>query len=138
LRKNRPTKDKRIFNDAKVSDHHAIIPTEKKVVDSAGCRLKKGMFMTLWCAAYLAVFYPDHEYLSTTVIMRSGKDNFKASGRVVTEEGWRGALSETPAGCRKAAEKTAKRPPTKMAIPAPKMTRTNSLCQISRRATPVK
>lgn len=89
LRQNRPQKDKRVFNDSKVSDHHAIIPTEKKVVDTSNWPTAEKNVYDLVVRRFLAVFYPDHEYLSTTVVMRSDKDNFKASGRVITEEGWR-------------------------------------------------
>ncbi|HAE38288.1 MAG TPA: DNA topoisomerase III [Candidatus Riflebacteria bacterium] len=89
LRNNRPTKDKRIFNDAKVSDHHAIIPTEKKVTDTSGWPQAEINIYDMVVRRFLAAFYPDHEYLSTTVVMRSGKDNFKATGRVISEEGWR-------------------------------------------------
>ncbi|KAF1080024.1 MAG: DNA topoisomerase III [Candidatus Rifleibacterium amylolyticum] len=109
LRKNRPTKDKRVFNDSKVSDHHAIIPTEKKVADTAGWPAEERNIYDLVVRRFLAAFYPDHEYLSTTVVMRSGKDNFKASGRVVTEEGWRALYPKRQQAAEKAAEKTAEK-----------------------------
>lgn len=89
LRKNRPTKDKRVFNSAKVSDHHAIIPTEKRVTDTSGWTSAEKHVYDMVVRRFLAVFYPDHQYLSTTIIMRSGKESFKATGKVVTDEGWR-------------------------------------------------
>ncbi|PKL46271.1 MAG: DNA topoisomerase III [Candidatus Riflebacteria bacterium HGW-Riflebacteria-2] len=107
LRKNRPTKDKRVFNDAKVSDHHAVIPTEKKVADTAGWPAEERNIYDMVVRRFLAVFYPDHEYLSTTVVMRCGKDNFKASGRVVTEEGWRALYPKRQQASEKAADKEA-------------------------------
>ncbi len=109
LRQNRPTKDKRIFNDAKVSDHHAIIPTEKKVPDTAGWPAEERNVYDLVVRRFLAVFYPDHEYLSTTVVMRSGKDNFKASGRVITEEGWRALYPKRQHTAEKAVDKSAEK-----------------------------
>lgn len=106
LRKNRPTKDKRIFNNAKVSDHHAIIPTEKKVSDTSGWPQAEINIYDLVVRRFLAAFYPDHEYLSTTVVMRSGKDNFRASGRVITEEGWRVIYARRQQAVEKAADKS--------------------------------
>lgn len=89
LRANRPKKEKRIFNDAKVSDHHAIIPTEKKVSDISAWPRQDQNVYDLVVRRFLAAFYPDHEYLSTQVVVKSGDENFKANGRVVTIEGWR-------------------------------------------------
>lgn len=105
LRQSRPTKDKRIFNDARVSDHHAIIPTEKRVTDTSSWPTCEKNIYDLVVRRFLAAFYPDHEYLSTTVIMRSGKDNFKATGRVVTEEGWRALYAKRQQTADKASEK---------------------------------
>ncbi len=89
LRKNRPQKDKRVFNDAKVSDHHAIIPTEKKVADTSAWPLAEQQIYDMVVRRFLAAFFPDHEYLSTQVVIKSGEDHLKAGGRVVTAEGWR-------------------------------------------------
>ncbi|MBU1106414.1 MAG: DNA topoisomerase 3 [Candidatus Riflebacteria bacterium] len=106
LRKNRPTKDKRIFNNAKVSDHHAVIPTEKRVTDTASWPQAEKNIYDLVVRRFLAAFYPDHEYLSTTIIMRSGKENFRATGRVVTEEGWRSLYAKRQQQSEKASDKT--------------------------------
>jgi DNA topoisomerase-3 len=54
---------------------------------------------------FLAAFYPDHEYLSTTVVMRSGKDNFKATGRVISEEGWRVIYTKRQQAVEKTSDK---------------------------------
>ena len=105
LRNNRPTKDKRIFNDAKVSDHHAIIPTEKKVTDTSGWPQAEINIYDMVVRRFLAAFYPDHEYLSTTVVMRSGKDNFKATGRVISEEGWRVIYAKRQQAVEKTSDK---------------------------------
>lgn len=77
--------NKRIFNDAKVSDHFAIIPTlqppgslneaERKVYD-------------LIVRRFLAVFFPPAEYLQTTRITRVGEHGFKTEGRVLQKPGW--------------------------------------------------
>jgi len=89
LRDNRPKKDKRVFNDSKVSDHHAIIPTEKRVADTSSWSQTEKNIYDLVVRRFLAVFYPDHQYLSTTIIMKSGAESFKATGKVVQDEGWR-------------------------------------------------
>ncbi len=89
LRKNRPKKDKKVFDNAKVSDHHAVIPTEKKVADTSGWTTAEKNVYDLVVRRFLAVFYPDHQYLSTTIIVRAGGESFKATGKVVTDEGWR-------------------------------------------------
>ncbi len=89
LRKNRPKKDKKVFDNSKVSDHHAIIPTEKKVVDTSGWTTAEKNVYDLVARRFLAVFYPDHQYLSTTIIIKADGESFKATGKVVTDEGWR-------------------------------------------------
>lgn len=89
LRHNRPKKEKRIFNDAKVSDHHAIIPTEKKVADISAWPINEQHVYDLVVRRFLAAFYPDHEYLSTQIVLKAGDDSLKAGGKVVTAEGWR-------------------------------------------------
>ena len=89
LRTNRPKKDKRVFNNAKVSDHHAVIPTEKPVKNMEGWSSSEKKIYDLVVRRFLAVFYPDHQYLSTTIVAKIGDDNFKATGKVVTDEGWR-------------------------------------------------
>lgn len=89
LRANRPKKSKRVFNDAKVSDHHAVIPTEKPVKDTSSWKQTEQDIYDLVVRRFLAAFFPDHKYLSTVVIARSGDDSFKATGKVVTEQGWR-------------------------------------------------
>lgn len=89
LRHNRPKKEKRVFNDAKVSDHHAIIPTEKRVVDTSNWTRQEQNIYDLVVRRFLAAFYPDHQYLSTQVVAKAENENFKANGKVVTDEGWR-------------------------------------------------
>ena len=89
LRNNRPKKDKRVFNNSKVSDHHAVIPTEKRVTDTATWSSAEKKIYDLVVRRFLAVFYPDHQYMSTTIVAKIGDDSFKATGKVVTDEGWR-------------------------------------------------
>jgi DNA topoisomerase III len=77
--------NKRIFNDAKVSDHFAIIPTAlaPKHLNEAEAKL-----YDLVVRRFLAVFYPAAEYLVTTRVTRVAQDAFKSEGRVLREPGW--------------------------------------------------
>lgn len=89
LRDNRPKKNKRVFNDKKVSDHHAIIPTEKNPGNFDSLTKNEQRIYDLIARRFLAVFYPDHKYLSTRIIAKNELDHFKATGKVVTHEGWK-------------------------------------------------
>lgn len=79
-------KSKKVFDNKKVTDHHAIIPTgvypqgltdlEKKVYD-------------LVARHFIAVFYPDCKFSTTTVLGESAGVKFKVTGKEITEPGWR-------------------------------------------------
>jgi DNA topoisomerase-3 len=77
--------NKRIFNDAKVSDHFAIIPTalEPKHLNEVEAKL-----YDLVVRRFLAVFYPAAEYLVTTRITRVAGEAFKSEGRILKQAGW--------------------------------------------------
>ncbi len=77
--------NKRIFNNAKISDHFAIIPTSQPP------KSLEGDEATLYdCIArrFLAVFYPPAEFLVTTRITRVEGEPFKSEGKVLTNPGW--------------------------------------------------
>lgn len=79
-------KSKKVFDSSKVTDHHAIIPTgvpptnlsdmEKHVYDMIARR-------------FIAVFYPDCKFATTTVMGDVDKIEFKATGKQILESGWR-------------------------------------------------
>lgn len=79
-------KSPKVFNDKKITDHHAIIPTgvfsydmspdEKRVYDLVARR-------------FIAVFYPDCEIANTTVMAKIGEDDFKATGKQIIDPAWR-------------------------------------------------
>ncbi len=79
-------KSKKVFDNKKVTDHHAIIPTgmrpdnltadERKVFDLVALR-------------FIAAFYPDCEVSNTTVLAKTGDIDFKVTGREVLKPGWR-------------------------------------------------
>lgn len=79
-------KSSKVFNDKKITDHHAIIPTgvfsydmtpdEKRVYDLVARR-------------FIAVFYPDCEIANTTVMAQVGVNEFKATGKQIIDPAWR-------------------------------------------------
>ncbi|MBR6186855.1 MAG: DNA topoisomerase III [Clostridia bacterium] len=79
---------KRVFDNAKISDHHAIIPTpetapvEKLPPDAA-------KLYDMIARRFIAVFYPPHEYDAIRVITESEKQTFKTTGRTVRVNGWK-------------------------------------------------
>ena len=77
--------NKRIFNNAKVSDHFAIIPTSQapKHLNEQEAKL-----YDLVTKRFLAVFYPAAEFLVTTRITRVEGEPFKSEGKVLTNPGW--------------------------------------------------
>ena len=77
--------NKRIFNDAKVSDHFAIIPTMQapKSLNEAEAKL-----YDIVVRRFLAVFYPAAEYLQTVRITQVAEHKFRTEGRVLQRPGW--------------------------------------------------
>ena len=80
------TKSKKVFDSSKVTDHHAIIPTgvhpqnltdmERRVFDLVARR-------------FIAAFYPDCKFSTTTVLGEVEKIEFKVTGKQITDPGWR-------------------------------------------------
>src|SRR5260221_2631978 len=77
--------NKRIFNDAKVSDHFAIIPTTEP---PKGLSEPEQKLYDMDTKRFLAVFYPAAEFLETTRITRVESEPFKTSGKVLVSPGW--------------------------------------------------
>lgn len=85
-------KSTKVFNDKKITDHHAIIPTgvftyditpdEKRVYDLVAKR-------------FIAVFYPDCEIANTTVMAKVGEEEFKATGKQIIDPAWRVVFGNT-------------------------------------------
>ena len=84
-------KSKKVFDNSKVTDHHAIIPTgqrpnnlndlERKVYDMVALR-------------FIAAFYPPCQVSTTTVLAQAGEVPFKVTGREVLEQGWRDVFAK--------------------------------------------
>lgn len=79
-------KSKKVFDDKKVTDHHAIIPTG--VVPSGISPDEQKIYNTI-AKRFISVFYPDCKVSNTTVIGVVEKVEFKATGKQIIEPGWR-------------------------------------------------
>src|ERR1041385_4058106 len=77
--------NKRIFNNAKVSDHFAIIPT---LVAPKGLSEPEQKLYDLVTKRFLAIFYPAAEFLVTTRVTRVENEPFKSEGKVMVKAGW--------------------------------------------------
>ena len=79
-------KDKKVFDNSKVTDHHAIIPTGVTPVGLADMEQK---LYDLICRRFIAVFYPDCKFSTTTVEGKAGEVDFKVTGKEILEPGYR-------------------------------------------------
>ena len=89
-------KSKKVFDNSKVTDHHAIIPTN---VDPRKAPLSpdEKRVYDLIAKRFIAAFYPDCEFLTTTVMADINGYEFKATGKQITKEGWRSIYSKETA-----------------------------------------
>jgi DNA topoisomerase-3 len=79
-------KNPRIFNSAKVSDHHAIIPTGNTPKSLTEAEQK---IFNLICQRFVAVFYPAAEFLHTTRVTTVEGETFVSEGKILKEPGWK-------------------------------------------------
>ncbi len=97
LKNNRITLQKRIFNNAKVSDHHAIIPTGRVV---KGLKDQEQKVYDLVAKRFIAVFFPHAEFevtkRITTINHGAEADNFRTDGKILIIPGWLGVYGRQP------------------------------------------
>ena len=79
-------KSKKVFDNKKVTDHHAIIPTGQR---PEGLTADEKKVYDLVALHFIAVFYPECEVSNTTVLAKAGEIDFKVTGREVIKPGWR-------------------------------------------------
>ena len=79
-------KSKKVFDNSKVTDHHAIIPTG---VVPQGLSLAEQQVYDEVCRHFIAVFYPDCQFATTTVLGKVEEVEFKTSGKQILVPGWR-------------------------------------------------
>jgi len=92
LSSNWVTPNKRIFNNAKISDHFAIIPTQ---LSSAKLNEAETKLYDLVTKRFLAIFFPAAEFLLTTRITRVVEEPFKTEGKVMVKPGWRAVYGQS-------------------------------------------
>ncbi len=91
---NRPLPEKPFFvNDAKVTDHHAIIPTEE-FVQLDHMTVDERRIYDLVVRRFLAVLYPPCEYEQTSIQVSIGGETFTARGKVMKNQGWRAVYQD--------------------------------------------
>lgn len=96
LIKGRSIETKYIVNDAKVTDHHAIIPTEQYVDLNRLTRDERNIY-DLVVRRFLAVLSPACEYDEVQVKATFGRHNFYAKGQIIRSPGWKNAYNQADA-----------------------------------------
>ncbi len=92
LRKGPVKPQKGVINDSKVSDHHAIIPTEESP-SLHSLSDKEQRLYDIIVKRFLAVFYPPFQYEQLSAELQAGNEIFALKGRTVTDEGWKAVYS---------------------------------------------
>lgn len=88
-------KSKKVFDNSKVTDHHAIIPTGQYPQNLTD--MERRVF-DLIARRFIAVFYPDCKFATTTVLGEVEKIEFKTSGKQILDPGWRVVFGTPAAG----------------------------------------
>jgi DNA topoisomerase-3 len=84
-------KSKRVFDNKKVTDHHAIIPTGMR---PEGLTADEKKVYDLVALHFIAAFYPDCQVSNTTVMAKAGEIDFRVNGREVLVPGWRAVFEQ--------------------------------------------
>ena len=79
-------KNKKVFDNSKVTDHHAIIPTGEAPNMLMG---DEKLMYHMIAMRFISAFYPDCEFSTTTVMAMADDVEFKTTGKVITKSGWR-------------------------------------------------
>ena len=83
----------RVYDDSKVSDHHAIIPTTQNTDPTRLIPDERALY-DMVVRRFIAAFYPAHEYEAVRVVTQSVEYNFRSTGRSVLVNGWKDVLRE--------------------------------------------
>ena len=87
IRGRRLAKSKKVFDNSKITDHHAIIPTGHPLPTNLS-DMESNVFDTV-ARRFVAVFFPDCTFDQTIVTGHAGKVRFRATGKVITDRGWK-------------------------------------------------
>lgn len=80
-------KSKKVFDNSKVTDHHAIIPTGQQL--PPGLSKSEREVFDIIAKRFISVFFPDCSFEQTTVTAKVDKTQFKATGKVILDPGWK-------------------------------------------------
>ena len=94
-------KSKKVFDNSKVTDHHAIIPTG---VEAKGMTEMEAMVYDLVARRFIGVFYPDCLFTATTVQGTIGEVKMKATGKEINDPGWKVLWAKAPSDGEEKAE----------------------------------
>ena len=100
IRGHKLRKSKKVFDNSKVTDHHAIIPTGQPLPSNL-TNAEREVFNII-ARRFISVFFPDCSFEQTVVSAKVNKTNFKATGKVIIDPGWKLVY----AGDKKATEDT--------------------------------
>ena len=98
----------RFYDNSKISDHHAIVPTEK-TADSSQLTRDEALLFDMIARRLIAIHYPNYEYDAARVVTRVGEHRFKSTGAMPVVEGWKAVYKND-----KAEEKEPPLPPLKV------------------------
>jgi DNA topoisomerase-3 len=87
-------KSKKVFDNSKVTDHHAIIPTGQRPDLQALSQAEQNVFDTI-TKRFIAAFYPDCKFEQTQVKGKVDKVGFKVTGKVILDPGWKMVYGST-------------------------------------------
>ena len=87
-------KSKKVFDNSKVTDHHAIIPTGQPLPSNLSDRERK--VFDLVAKRFISVFYNDCSFEQTVVMGIVDKTKFKATGKVILDPGWKAVYAKEP------------------------------------------
>ncbi|MCM1475930.1 MAG: DNA topoisomerase 3 [Muribaculaceae bacterium] len=85
-------KSKKVFDNSKVTDHHAIIPTGQPLPPGIS-EEERNIFDTI-AKRFISVFFPDCSFEQTTVKGKVDKQEFKATGKVIIDKGWKAVYAK--------------------------------------------
>ncbi|CAA9528919.1 MAG: DNA topoisomerase III [uncultured Thermoleophilia bacterium] len=83
----------RVVDDAKVGDHHAIVPTDERP-DLSALSADERRIYDMVARRFLAVFHPPARFEQTVVWTEAGGERFRSRGKVLIDAGWRAAYGE--------------------------------------------
>lgn len=91
LRGSKLPKSKKVFDNSKITDHHAIIPTGQNLPSNLTENERK--VFDIIAKRFISVFYPDFKFMQTTVTGKTLSFTFKATGKTVINPGWKNVYS---------------------------------------------